>query len=44
MAHDKKAEQGEIKYILLKELGQAIVQKIPNTTIENVLYRFGALK
>ena len=42
MSHDKKAEQGEIKYIVLKKLGEAIVQKIPNDIIKNVLYRFGA--
>jgi 3-dehydroquinate synthase len=40
MTHDKKAERGEIKYVVLKELGQATVQKISNASIETVLNRF----
>jgi 3-dehydroquinate synthase len=42
MSHDKKAEQGSIKYVVLEKLGQANVQKVPNETIHTVLQRFGA--
>jgi len=42
MSHDKKAEQGSIKYVVLEKLGQANVQKIPDKTIVAVLQRFGA--
>jgi 3-dehydroquinate synthase len=42
MSHDKKAEQGSIKYVVLEKLGQANVQKVPNETINTVLQRFGA--
>jgi 3-dehydroquinate synthase len=42
MSHDKKAELGTIKYVVLEKMGQANVQKVANTTVENVLKRFGA--
>jgi 3-dehydroquinate synthase len=42
MSHDKKAESGTIKYIVLKSLGLASVQKVPDDTIRHVLMRFGA--
>jgi 3-dehydroquinate synthase len=42
MSHDKKAESGTIKYIVLKSLGLASVQKVPDDTIHTVLKRFGA--
>ncbi len=43
MSHDKKAEQGTIKYVVLEKLGQANLQKVPNVMIETVLQRFGAM-
>lgn len=43
MAHDKKAEQGTIKYIVLEKIGQASVQKVPDDVIRKVLQHFGAL-
>jgi 3-dehydroquinate synthase len=43
MSHDKKAEQGSIKYIVLEKLGQANVQKVPNEIIRTVLQLFGAI-
>jgi len=42
MSHDKKAESGTIKYIVLRSLGLASVQKVPDETIRHVLQRFGA--
>jgi 3-dehydroquinate synthase len=42
MSHDKKAESGTIKYIVLQALGKASVLKVPDPMIRSVLQRFGA--
>ena len=42
MSHDKKAESGTIKYIVLQALGKASVLKVPDPMIRSVLRRFGA--
>ena len=42
MSHDKKAELGTIKYIVLKSLGQASVQQVPDHVIHDVLRSFDA--
>ncbi len=42
MSHDKKAELGTIKYVVLKSLGQANVQQVPDTVIHHLLTDFGA--
>ena len=42
MSHDKKAELGNIKYIVLNSIGQASVQQVPDQVIIDVLSSFGA--
>jgi 3-dehydroquinate synthase len=42
MSHDKKAELGNIKYIVLNSIGQASVRQVPDQDIIDVLRSFGA--
>ena len=42
MAHDKKAEAGKIKYVVLKQLGEAATQTIPDALISQSLTLCGA--
>lgn len=41
MAHDKKADSGQINYIVLEKLGAAKVQKVDDATVASVLKTFG---
>ncbi len=43
MSHDKKAESGQIKYIVLEELGQAKVQKVDDDLVISTLKVAGAI-
>jgi 3-dehydroquinate synthase len=43
MSHDKKAESGQIKYIVLEKLGQAKVQKVSDDLVIPALKACGAL-
>jgi 3-dehydroquinate synthase len=42
MSHDKKAQAGSIQYILLKSLGQAAIEKVPDEQVRKVLQSTGA--
>jgi 3-dehydroquinate synthetase len=42
MALDKKADAGDIKYVLLPSLGRAVVQGAPEAVVVEVLRRYGA--
>ncbi len=43
MSHDKKAESGQIKYIVLESLGQAKVQKVSDDLVISALKVAGAV-
>jgi len=43
MSHDKKAESGQIKYIVLEKLGQAKVQKVADDLVVSALRVAGAI-
>jgi 3-dehydroquinate synthetase len=43
MLHDKKAEGGQIKYVVLDELGHASTQAVDDLIISNVLSIVGAV-
>ena len=42
MSHDKKAQAGSIQYIVLKSLGQAAIEKVPDEQVRKVLQSTGA--
>jgi 3-dehydroquinate synthetase len=37
MAHDKKAESGEIRYVLLQAMGKAFVRPVDDQTVGQAL-------
>jgi 3-dehydroquinate synthase len=37
MGHDKKAEAGEIRFVVLEGLGRAVVRSAPEALVEQVL-------
>ncbi len=43
MLHDKKAEGGQIKYVVLDQLGHASTQAVDDLIISNVLSKVGAV-
>jgi 3-dehydroquinate synthase len=43
MSHDKKSEQGKIKYIVLEKIGLAKVESVQDAIITTVLKKAGAL-
>ncbi|MGI6153592.1 MAG: 3-dehydroquinate synthase [Christensenellaceae bacterium] len=43
LGHDKKAENGEVNFVLIDKIGHAIVQKLSPDTIRNTLTAGGSL-
>lgn len=38
MGHDKKVEEGQLRFVLLRQLGQAVIEKgVPLTVLREVL-------
>ena len=42
MAHDKKAEGGQIKYVVLTKLGQAKTERVDDAVVAHILELSGA--
>ncbi|RME81671.1 MAG: 3-dehydroquinate synthase [Zetaproteobacteria bacterium] len=42
MGHDKKAQSGRLRFVLLRGIGQAFVSEVPMEALEETLYAFGA--
>ncbi|MEN9985965.1 MAG: hypothetical protein RI925_1467, partial [Pseudomonadota bacterium] len=38
MGHDKKVEEGQLRFVLLRQLGQAVIEKgVPLSVLQQVL-------